>query len=105
MTVRQPEGMSYTTLRRKQLDENDVGLILWSVEAGQHPEWKDITVDSLTHKSYWAQWNSLVVRDGVLELNGSQPMSSSRQDEGSRYLLIQLHRIPGRTPPLTIQPR
>jgi hypothetical protein len=37
------------------------------VEAGQRPQWKDIADRSPTYKSYWAQWKSLVVRDGVLE--------------------------------------
>jgi hypothetical protein len=36
-------------------------------EAGQRPKRKDIADRSLIHKSYWAQWNSLAVRDGVLE--------------------------------------
>jgi hypothetical protein len=44
-----------------------MGQILQEVEAGQHPEWKDITDCSPIYKSYWAQWNSLVVTDSMLE--------------------------------------
>jgi hypothetical protein len=36
-------------------------------EAGQCPQWKDITECSSTYKSYWAQWSSLEARDGVLQ--------------------------------------
>jgi hypothetical protein len=41
--------------------------ILQEVEAGQHPEWKNIADHSLIYKSYWVQWKSLLVRDGLLE--------------------------------------
>jgi hypothetical protein len=44
-----------------------MGPLLQEVEAGQRPEWKDIADRSPTYKGYWAQWKSLVVRDGVLE--------------------------------------
>ena len=37
------------------------------MEAGQCPEWRDISDRSPFYKSYWAQWKYLVVRDGVLE--------------------------------------
>jgi hypothetical protein len=37
------------------------------VEAGELPKWKNVVVRSTAYKSYWAQWNALVVRDGVLE--------------------------------------
>jgi hypothetical protein len=43
------------------------GKILQEVEAGQHPKWKDIAGRSPIYKSYWAQWKSLMVRDGMLE--------------------------------------
>jgi hypothetical protein len=39
------------------------------VETGQRPERKDIADRSPTYKSYWAQWNSLAVRNGMLERN------------------------------------
>jgi hypothetical protein len=37
------------------------------MEAGQCPEWRDISDRRPIYKSYWAQWKSLVVKDGVLE--------------------------------------
>jgi hypothetical protein len=54
-------------LRRAQLADNDVGQILQEVEAGQCPEWKDIADYGPMQKSFWAQSNFLVVRDGVLQ--------------------------------------
>jgi hypothetical protein len=57
-------------LRREQLNEHDMGQILQEVEAGQCPEWKDIADCSPTYKSHWAQWNSLVLTDGVLSTTG-----------------------------------
>jgi hypothetical protein len=32
-----------------------------------HPEQKDIVNRSPMYKSYWAQWKSLTVRNGILE--------------------------------------
>jgi len=36
------------------------------MEAGQRPEWKDNSDRGTIYKSYWAQWKSLVLRNGVL---------------------------------------
>jgi hypothetical protein len=47
--------------------DDEMGPLLQEVEAGQRPEWKDIADRNPTYKGYWAQWKSLVVRDGVLE--------------------------------------
>jgi hypothetical protein len=60
-------GWDRATLWKEQLDENDVGQILQEVEAGKCPKWKDISDYSSIYKSVWASYNSLVVRDGVLE--------------------------------------
>jgi hypothetical protein len=54
------------SLRRKQLADNYLRPLLQEVEAGQRSEW-DIADRSPTYKNYWAQWKSLLVRDGVLE--------------------------------------
>jgi hypothetical protein len=34
---------------------------------GRHPEWKDIADRSPIYKTFWTQWNSLVLRDGMLK--------------------------------------
>jgi hypothetical protein len=52
-------------LRREQLNDKDIGPILEEAETGQRPEWKDIANRSPTYKSYWAQWKSLAVMNGI----------------------------------------
>jgi len=37
------------------------------LEAGQRPEWKDISDRGPIYNSYWAPWKSLAVRDSMLE--------------------------------------
>jgi hypothetical protein len=54
-------------LRREQLADDNLKQLLKEVEPGQRPEWRDINDRNPVYKSYWAQWKSLVVRDGVLE--------------------------------------
>ena len=45
---------------------DDLGPLIREIEAGQRPEWKDISNHVPIYKSYWAQWESLALRDGVL---------------------------------------
>jgi hypothetical protein len=52
---------------RKRKADNIMGHILQEVKAGQAPEWKDIADRSPIYRNYWAQWNSLTVRTGVLQ--------------------------------------
>jgi len=52
---------------REQMADNDLGPLIREMEAGQRPEWRDISEQGLVYKSYWAQWNSFVLKDGVLE--------------------------------------
>jgi hypothetical protein len=54
---------------REQLDDPDIEPILQEIETGQRPEWKDIATHSPTYKSYWVQWKSLAVRNGIFERN------------------------------------
>jgi hypothetical protein len=56
-----------STLRREQLADDDLGMLLHEVEAGQRPEWRDISERSPVYKRYWAEWKSLAVRNGVLK--------------------------------------
>jgi hypothetical protein len=62
-------GCNPVALRTEQLNDPDIGPILQEAETGQRPEWKDILDRSPTYKSYWAQWKSLAVRNGILERN------------------------------------
>jgi hypothetical protein len=52
---------------REQLSDQNVGLILQEMEAGQHLEQKDTADCNPTYKRYWAQRKFLAVSDGILE--------------------------------------
>jgi transposase InsO family protein len=70
-------------------------------EHGERPEWKDISAHGLTLKSYWAQWENLHLREGVLYRRWLNPGASpdtwqllvphSLQKE----ILEMLHQQPG----------
>jgi hypothetical protein len=52
-------------LMKEQPSSQHIGPILQELEAGRHPERKDIADSSPMRKSYWTQWKSLVVSDGT----------------------------------------
>jgi len=60
-------GRDRQALRREQLEDNDLGTLIREMEAGRRPEWRDISDRGPVYKGYSAQWNSFVLRDGVLE--------------------------------------
>jgi hypothetical protein len=57
----------HATLRREQMSDHEVGLIPQELAAGQNEN--NIADHSLTCKSYWAQWRSLIVRDLPLDVD------------------------------------
>ena len=59
------DGWDQQALRREQLADNDIGTLMREMEAGRRPEWKDISDRCPLYKSYWVQWKSLVLRNGV----------------------------------------
>jgi hypothetical protein len=63
------------TLRTEQLNNPDIEPLL---QTGQQPQWKDITDRSSTYKSYWAQWKSLSVRNGILQRNWESQMDDPK---------------------------
>jgi hypothetical protein len=62
-------GWGPATLRTEQSNDPDIGRILREMKTGQRPEWKNIADRSPTYKSYWDQWKSLAVRNGILQRN------------------------------------
>jgi hypothetical protein len=60
-------GWDPAALRTEQLNDQDIRPILEDAETGQHPEYKDFADCSPTYETYWAQWISLAVRNGILE--------------------------------------
>ena len=66
--VDQPEDeqLSPLQLRTHQMEDKTICHILGWKEAGKRPEWTSIAhLNSIT-KAYWAQWDSLAVKEGVL---------------------------------------
>ena len=66
-----PLLMAETDKPRGNIWQNDI----WSLmrdEAGQRPEWRDISDCDPIYKSNWAQWKSIAVRDGVLNATGNR---------------------------------
>jgi hypothetical protein len=61
ITAAAADGWACATLRREHLADNDMTKILQEVEAEQRSD------SSLIYKSYWGQWNSILVRDGILQ--------------------------------------
>jgi hypothetical protein len=60
-------GWDPSALRREQLNDKNTGPILEEVKTEQRSKWKDIAHRSPTYKSYWAQYKSLALRDGIVE--------------------------------------
>jgi hypothetical protein len=67
------DGWDPAALRTEQLNDPDIGPLLQEVETEQGPQWKDIADRSSTYKSYWAQWKSLSVWNGILQRNWESP--------------------------------
>jgi hypothetical protein len=59
-------GWDPAALRTEKQKDQDIWPFLGEVETGQRPEWRDIADRSPRYKSYWAQWKSLGVRNGIL---------------------------------------
>jgi hypothetical protein len=66
VVVAPADGWDHQDLRREQLADNDLGPLIREIEAGRRPEWRDISNRGPIYKSYWAQWKSFALRDGVL---------------------------------------
>ncbi|CAK1590660.1 unnamed protein product [Parnassius mnemosyne] len=55
------------SLQHAQQEDSDIKPILeWMKASAPKPKWSDVSAMSLTTKSYWAQWDSLLIQDGVL---------------------------------------
>ena len=60
------EQLSPLQLGTHQMEDKTICHILGWKEAGKRPEWASITHLDSTTKAYWAQWDSLAVKEGVL---------------------------------------
>ena len=66
VAVAAANGWDQQTLRREQLADN-IGPLMLEMEAGQCPKQRGISAWGPIYKSYWAQWKTLAVRDGMLQ--------------------------------------
>jgi hypothetical protein len=62
----QPEW-SHNDMRSAQLKDSDIGLLMEAKEGvGTRPTWEEVQPTSRITKTYWAQWERLEIRQGVL---------------------------------------
>ncbi|KAJ8944399.1 hypothetical protein NQ318_023172 [Aromia moschata] len=78
---------SSRSLRNQENDPNLKPIVNWKKE-DRKPTWEEVSRYSPTVKSYWAQWNSLVLSDGLLK----------RVLEKSDAYRSSVHETTGQTP-------
>lgn len=78
------------TVLKDQEEDPDLKVVLGWKRTGRRPSWNEIAHLSPTLKTYWAQWNSLVIEDGVLR----RVLESADGSERKRQLLVPKKRIP-----------
>lgn len=49
-----------------QREDDDISYVYQWLTQNRRPEWKDISHLSMTVKRYWAKWDSLILRNGVV---------------------------------------
>ncbi|KAJ8941380.1 hypothetical protein NQ318_003633 [Aromia moschata] len=67
------DGWSSEELKKSQKKDNDLKLIRSWVKNGVRPTWQEVSRYGTTIKGYWAQWNSLCLRDGLLHRKWESP--------------------------------
>ncbi|GFV98111.1 retrovirus-related Pol polyprotein from transposon 412 [Trichonephila clavipes] len=66
-TATPPDPWSDEKVREDQMADPDIKPLIEFMESSSNkPSWQDISAYSPTTKQYWALWNSLHLRDGVL---------------------------------------
>ncbi|KAJ8945581.1 hypothetical protein NQ318_010438 [Aromia moschata] len=60
-------------LKKSQKKDSDLKLIRNWVKNGVRPTWQEVSRYGTTIKGYWAQWNSLCLRDGLLHRKWESP--------------------------------
>ncbi|KAJ8952205.1 hypothetical protein NQ318_022655 [Aromia moschata] len=87
LTVVNDDWQRDELLRDQENDPNLKPIVNWKKE-GRKPTWEEVSRYSPTVKSYWAQWNSLVLSDGLLR----------RVLEKSDAYRSSVHETTGQTP-------
>lgn len=77
-------------LRRDQENDPELKLFLKWKSEGRRPEWGELCQMNSTVKAYWAQWDSLLIEDGLLKR-----ILENEEGTGSRnQLVIPRSRVP-----------
>lgn len=70
-----PEDWTPEYLRRAQMEDTDIQpIIIWKESEQPRPVWNQVSPYSEPTKSYWAQWDSLELRGGVLYRHLEKPV-------------------------------
>ncbi|KAJ8946169.1 hypothetical protein NQ318_004422 [Aromia moschata] len=72
-TVQVEDEWSSEEVMKSQKKDNDLRLIRNWVKNGVRPTWQEVSRYGTTIKGYWAQWNSLSLRDGLLHRKWESP--------------------------------
>ncbi|KAJ8936593.1 hypothetical protein NQ318_016887 [Aromia moschata] len=83
------DWQSEKVLRDQENDPNLKPIVNWKKE-GRKPTWEEVSRYSPTVKSYWAQWNSLVLSDGLLK----RVLEKSDGTEERKQLIVPRNRVP-----------
>ncbi|GFW56032.1 retrovirus-related Pol polyprotein from transposon 412 [Trichonephila clavipes] len=74
-TATPPDPWSDEKVREDQMADPDIKPLIEFMESSSNkPSWQDISAYSPTTKQYWALWNSLHLRNGVLYRKLNQRM-------------------------------
>ncbi|KAJ8934683.1 hypothetical protein NQ318_015152 [Aromia moschata] len=89
LTVVNDDWQPDELLRDQGNDPNLKPIVNWKKE-GRKPTWEEVSRYSPTVKSYWAQWNSLVLSDGLLK----RVLEKSDGTEERKQLIVPRNRVP-----------
>ena len=61
------EAKSLDDIKSEQGKDSKIDTVLkWKEESDERPAWESVSHLDADHKTYWSQWNRLVVRHGIL---------------------------------------
>ncbi|GBL60457.1 hypothetical protein AVEN_66849-1 [Araneus ventricosus] len=67
LTMATENRWSLSEIQKAQLEDPDIRPILkMKLNSADRPSWQEIAHESPATKQYWALWNSLYLKDGVL---------------------------------------
>ncbi|KAJ8946989.1 hypothetical protein NQ318_019070 [Aromia moschata] len=83
------DWLSEKVLKDQENDPNLKPIVNWKKE-DRKPTWEEVSRYSPTVKSYWAQWNSLLLSDGLLK----RVLEKSDGTEERKQLIVPRNRVP-----------